>query len=86
MSYRTQSAETLMDVLHTQEAMYAERVQKAKDAFERGLYQGWLDATKLMIEYAPKHLENVEAEAELVPVPDLDFASAAEWLRNEMAT
>jgi hypothetical protein len=93
MTYRTKAAEELMDLLQTQSAMYEARVKKLSKpspdepvavqtmaAFERGLYQGYLDSTNTYIEFARDHLQEIEQEAEMVPPPD-----AEKWLEQQMA-
>jgi hypothetical protein len=79
--YRTIAAHDYIDNLHIQESTYMAKLAKATDRYESGLWQGYLDQTKLLREFAEGWLEKVEQEAELVPTP-----SAEAWMEeNQMA-
>ena len=88
MAYVTSSAKDLIDRLHMLDAWAMARRTKAKDAYERGLYDGYQAAMKLVLERAEEALPQVEADAR-VPEPEEQYASlrerliAEEWTEGE---
>lgn len=81
MTYRTTAAHDYVDNLHIQEVTYTARLAKATTPYERGLWQGYIDHTRIQLEFAEQWLELVEVQAELVPTP-----SAEQWMeQNQMA-
>lgn len=85
MAYRTQASHDLIDHLHIMEMEYERRLDEARktgDAFDRGLWSGYKDATKAYRDFAEQWLEKIEAEAALVPAVEED---PIDWLQKQMA-
>ena len=89
MAYVTSSAKDLIDRLHMLDAWAMARRTKAKDAYERGLYDGYQAAMKLVLERAIEAMPHIEADARLVPEASESYATlrerliAEEWTEGE---
>ena len=83
MAYVTSSAKDLIDRLHMLDAWAMARRTKAKDAYERGLYDGYQAAMKLVLERVEEAMPNVEADARVVPAVEENHLTLRERLIAE---